>query len=92
MAESPKPTVCPICGRRLMDFKVTDSRPTSSGQQRVQLRQCPEHPKVRAATLAKEIAFSEAARFIGKVRNREKRKRKAPQDMGAHVDRASGNG
>jgi len=91
MAEPGKPTVCPTCGRRLMDFKVTDSRPTSSGQQRVQIRQCPEHPKVRAGALVKEISLAEALRFIGRVRNREKRKRRGPQDMGAKVDRTSGN-
>jgi transcriptional regulator NrdR family protein len=92
MPEPLKSTVCPICGRRLMQFKVTDSRPTSSGQQRVQIRQCPEHPKVRAGALVKEISLAEALRFIARVRNREKRKRRTPQDVGANVDRNAGNG
>ena len=92
MVDSPKPTICPTCGRRLMDFEVTDSRPTSSRRQRVQIRRCPEHPKVRAGALVKEISLAQAVRFIGRVRNREKRKRRMPQDVGANVDRTTGNG
>ena len=92
MVDSPKPTICPTCGRRLMDFEVTDSRPTSSHQQRVQIRRCPDHPDVRAGTLVKEISLAQAVRFIGRVRNREKRKRRMPQDVGANVDRTTGNG
>lgn len=85
MAEPAQSVTCPICGRRLMEFKVTDSRPTSSGQQRVQLRICPDHPQTRAATAVVPMCLETAIRFMSRVRKREKRElrraRKGPQDM-----------
>lgn len=82
MAEPAKPRVCPTCGRRLMDLPVTDSRPSKSGQQRVRIRQCPEHAKVRAATVEMEITLEQGLRFISRIRNREKRRRRGSQDVG----------
>lgn len=75
MTEPSKPRLCPTCGRRLMDFRVTDSRPSKSGQQRVRIRQCPDHPQVRAATVEMEITLEQGLRFISGKRNREKRRR-----------------
>jgi transcriptional regulator NrdR family protein len=85
MTEPAKPRTCPACGRGLMDFAVVDSRPSKSGQQRVRIRQCLDHPKVRAATVEMEITLEQGLRFISRIRNREKRRRHGSQD-GGRVD------
>lgn len=76
--------VCPHCGLALMFWRVINSRVTASGQQRVQIRACPDHPQVREGAVVVAMDLTKARRFVNRVRNRVRRRGttpKGPQPM-----------
>lgn len=64
-----------------MDFRVVDTRPSSSGQLRVQLRQCPNHSEVLAGTKIVEAPLDQVKRFLTRAR-----RRRASQPVGHERD------
>jgi hypothetical protein len=78
---------CPHCGTALMDFKVVDTRPSRSGQLRVQLRQCPNHPEVLAGAKIVEAPLDQVKRFLTRAR-----RRRASQPVAAQIDTGRADG